>query len=286
MPESAPAASSTGRCLRCGSPAACHAATVPLPSIFQKDDPCPHGPFCARCATRKEALTLPQCECRSLISGWSPPLPLLPLPEQRSVALGRALPSPVHTASPPVAPVRVRPPGVSLPEDDDARAGPTDGASWSEAGVEDVIRRALAAVDSLISKAPEPETCAPCGEVVATERANESESFHCRNSAGLGASHGSSGATSPASDAESSSSAAPSGAAGRSLAEALQLRGGRPRRAKAAPGSGPALFGSRFAAWNQLCSTVQGALGCNGATEATDSKEVCTKQVEAARGGG
>jgi len=50
-------------------------AVVPHASIHQARDPCQHGPFCARCGSRKEEQTLPLCECRALVCGWSPHLP-------------------------------------------------------------------------------------------------------------------------------------------------------------------------------------------------------------------
>eukprot|EP00929_Paragymnodinium_shiwhaense_P052078 TRINITY_DN26115_c0_g1_i1.p1 TRINITY_DN26115_c0_g1~~TRINITY_DN26115_c0_g1_i1.p1 ORF type:complete len:299 (-),score=54.86 TRINITY_DN26115_c0_g1_i1:349-1245(-) len=65
-------------CLRCGvllGEAERYQASLPCASIYQGREQCPHGPFCLVCAHRKEALTLPQCECRAIIKAWSPNLP-------------------------------------------------------------------------------------------------------------------------------------------------------------------------------------------------------------------
>jgi len=65
--------------LRCGNGVAgativTHTALVPHASIFDVGKQCKHGPFCEECAARKEEQTLPLCECRALVTGWSPPL--------------------------------------------------------------------------------------------------------------------------------------------------------------------------------------------------------------------
>jgi len=59
-------------CVRCGSIEAYYTAAVHCNSIYQKTCPCAHGPFCERCVQKKDAQTLPQCECRALISDWIP----------------------------------------------------------------------------------------------------------------------------------------------------------------------------------------------------------------------
>mmetsp|Transcript_44552 Transcript_44552/g.141957 ORF Transcript_44552/g.141957 Transcript_44552/m.141957 type:complete len:221 (-) Transcript_44552:51-713(-) len=74
-------------CLRCGAGGAEYRAQVPHRSIFQsKDQPCLHGPFCGDCVDRKELQTLPQCECRGLISSWDPSRPR-PEPRRKAAAL-------------------------------------------------------------------------------------------------------------------------------------------------------------------------------------------------------
>jgi len=75
-------------CIRCGCLEANYEAVVHCNSIFHKSNPCPHGPFCERCVQRKDAQTLPQCECRALISDWAPIKPGIGPPRLGAEAAG------------------------------------------------------------------------------------------------------------------------------------------------------------------------------------------------------
>mmetsp|Transcript_8894 Transcript_8894/g.23851 ORF Transcript_8894/g.23851 Transcript_8894/m.23851 type:complete len:249 (+) Transcript_8894:69-815(+) len=193
-------ASPTPRCIRCGDAGACHTAAVPHPSIYQARDPCPHGPFCARCGNRKEELTLPQCECRALICSWSP---LLPVAERR--------PRPKEQASEPIvddAPLLAKA-RASLREAPMAKGKAGTVGEAPQADLAAVLRRALAAVDGMI----------------ATVNADPEEPREDE------------GTTLPRVEAELQPRRQPQLPAttlgGATLAESLQLRGGRPLAAKA-----------------------------------------------------
>jgi len=79
-------------CLRCGNgitgaASVTYMALVPHASIFDVGKQCKHGPYCEQCAVRKEDQTLPLCECRALVTGWSPPLqPSKKRPNRKSPA--------------------------------------------------------------------------------------------------------------------------------------------------------------------------------------------------------
>mmetsp|Transcript_56543 Transcript_56543/g.151164 ORF Transcript_56543/g.151164 Transcript_56543/m.151164 type:complete len:103 (-) Transcript_56543:2-310(-) len=59
------------RCVRCdGRDRARFFCDVAIRSIYDRDPPCPHGPFCSRCRRCLELMTLSTCVCRGLITAW------------------------------------------------------------------------------------------------------------------------------------------------------------------------------------------------------------------------
>eukprot|EP00930_Biecheleria_cincta_P100944 TRINITY_DN9256_c0_g1_i1.p1 TRINITY_DN9256_c0_g1~~TRINITY_DN9256_c0_g1_i1.p1 ORF type:complete len:309 (+),score=55.17 TRINITY_DN9256_c0_g1_i1:27-929(+) len=152
-------------CMRCGAPGAEHLAVVPHASIHARQ--CRHGPFCPRCAHRKEKHTLPLCQCLALISSWTPPLPPPPprAPVLESTSIAGFSDAGEHDisdkaaeedgSSPPRPWAEEEPAwrydteSTAVPLDESSTAVPLDESSQPEQEVPDVIQRAMAAVDKL-----------------------------------------------------------------------------------------------------------------------------------------
>lgn len=260
------------KCARCGAAGACHTAVVPVPSIYQAKDPCPHGPFCARCGNRKEELTLPQCECRALICSWNPPLP------------------------PPGRRPRPREAKASTPAADDAlllpkgraplREAPMARAPQREAPVEkadparaEEIRRALAAVDSMIASGRDDSEEPPEDEGTTLPRV-EATPLPSPRTLSPRRSAGEDPRRRPPQMQETAGSV--------SLAESLQLRGGRPLADKAqSSGSVLSYFSDAIMQLYEAYESFENSLGCVNPTFA-DSEECrqSPRRANVGRGGG
>lgn len=214
MPKTRQSEEPQSSCLRCGDVAS-HRAKVPHASIHQKYEHCPHGFYCATCAHKKEKLTLPQCECRALICGWDPPLP----PPRR--------------------------PSLELASQ---REGANQSSSQSENEPNEVIERAVAAIDKLISTMGRPSNAGQAQgnlktSMPAPQTHLESNKMREENRR-TGAfprnyipslSSMSSNRPKVVHTSADDSGAEPSSSKDGALADALKLRGGRPRRPKPAP---------------------------------------------------
>ncbi|CAK0828724.1 unnamed protein product [Prorocentrum cordatum] len=246
MAEAAPA----GPCLRCGRPGASHAAVVAVPSIFQKVEQCPHRPFCDDCADRKEDLTLPQCECRALIASWDPPRPPRP-PKPRQARL-------VHQEAASAQRAQAFAPAQAAAGATSSRRPRADIASSAAASdgaaMEAVVQRAVTALDKLMGTIGSPAARTSNASAASRDLGSARERPPAetdgpllpRLAAGQATSDSPEGlplspraAAADASQQVGVSSGPVAAAASQTLAQSLQLRGGRPAKPKTPPGSTP-----------------------------------------------